>query len=149
MLNQKAPHFSELKKYLDSKKYNFLVLYFYPKDNTPSCTKEACSIRDNFAELEKSKIKIIGVSPDSSESHDKFKTKYELPFQLIPDEDKSLATSYGVWGEKSMYGRKYFGILRKTFIIDSSGKIIRVIDKVDTANHANQILDEMKNNKIF
>ena len=139
-----CPRFSELKKYF-STKYKYLALYFYPKDFTLGCTKEACSLRDAWTQLEKSKIKILGVSPDSQESHEKFKSKYKLPFDLIADENKELATAFDVWKEKNMYGRKYMGILRTTFIIDKEGKIISMINKVDTSNHARQIFEEIKN----
>jgi len=142
MLNKKAPQFQKLKEFL-SPKDKYLVLYFYPKDDTPGCTAEACSLRDNFSSLKKNNIKIIGVSPNSMTSHEKFKTKYNLPFKLLADEDKSLAKAFNVWKEKSMYGRKYMGIVRTTFIINSEGKIIKIIDKVDTKNHAQQILEEL------
>ena len=117
-----------------------LVLYFYPKDNTPGCTSEACDLRDNFKLLQKQGYEILGVSPDNETSHQKFINKFELPFSLIADTDHSIAEAYGAWGEKSMYGRKYFGILRKTFVIDAKGVITKIIEKVDTKNHSNQIL---------
>ncbi len=117
-----------------------LVLYFYPKDNTPGCTSEACDLRDNFKLLQKQGYEILGVSPDNETSHQKFINKFELPFSLIADTDHSIAEAYGAWGEKSMYGRKYFGILRKTFVIDEKGVITKIIEKVDTKNHSNQIL---------
>jgi peroxiredoxin Q/BCP len=117
-----------------------LVLYFYPKDDTPGCTAEACSLRDNYSELLKQGYAIVGVSPDNEKKHQKFIAKYELPFDLLADTDNKIATDYGVWVEKSMYGRKYMGIARTTFVIDEKGHISEIIDKVDTARHANQIL---------
>ena len=117
-----------------------LVLYFYPKDSTPGCTAEACDLRDNYKVLLKKGYEVLGVSPDSVKSHVKFIAKYELPFSLLADEDHSIAEAFGAWGEKMMYGRKYMGILRSTFIIDEKGKIETVIDKVDTKAHAQQIL---------
>ncbi len=118
-----------------------LVLYFYPKDDTPGCTAEACSLRDNYHVLQKQGYQILGVSPDNEKKHRKFIDKFELPFDLLADTDHAIAEAYGVWGEKSMYGRKYMGIIRTTFIIGADGKIEEIIDKVDTANHADQILD--------
>ncbi len=133
--NQKGESVS-LSDYKGSK----LVLYFYPKDDTPGCTAEACSLRDNYSALLKQGYKILGVSPDNEKKHQKFIEKYELPFDLLADTDNKVATDYGVWAEKSMYGRKYMGILRTTFIIDEKGIISEVIDKVDTKEHASQIL---------
>ncbi|MFN8258575.1 MAG: thioredoxin-dependent thiol peroxidase [Bacteroidales bacterium] len=120
-----------------------IILYFYPKDDTPGCTAEACDLRDNYATLKNKGFVVFGVSPDSEKSHNKFAEKYNLPFNLIPDTEKELAEAFGVWGEKSMYGKKYMGILRTTFVISENGIIEKVIDKVDTKNHANQILEEM------
>jgi len=117
-----------------------LVLYFYPKDDTPGCTKEACSLRDNYKALLKQGYEILGVSPDNEKKHQKFIDKYELPFDLLADTDQAVANAYGVWVEKSMYGRKYMGIARTTFIIDEKGVISEIIKKVDTAAHAEQIL---------
>jgi thioredoxin-dependent peroxiredoxin len=141
----KAPDFlyklagSEAKR-LKGKK---IILYFYPKDNTPGCTAEACSLRDNY-ELMKSKgFEVIGVSPDSEKSHEKFTEKFTLPFNLIADTEKEILQAYGVWGEKKMYGKSYMGVLRKTFIISEKGIIEKIIEKVDTKEHANQILKEM------
>ncbi|MCB9032632.1 MAG: thioredoxin-dependent thiol peroxidase [Chitinophagales bacterium] len=119
------------------------ILYFYPKDDTPGCTAEACSFRDNYESLTKKGYQVIGVSPDAEEKHDKFKTKYELPFHLVADTDKKIANAYGVWGLKKMYGKEYEGIFRTTFIIDTTGKIIKVIKKVDTKNATQQVLDEL------
>lgn len=120
-----------------------VILYFYPKDDTSGCTAEACNLRDNYASLTSMGFEVIGVSPDSVKSHTKFVTKYELPFHLVADEEKAIVESYGVWVEKSMYGRKYMGTDRKTFIIDESGNIIKVIQKVDTKNHTAQVLKEL------
>lgn len=119
-----------------------LVLYFYPKDSTPGCTAEACSLRDNFDALTAQGYKIVGVSPDSQASHLKFIAKNELPFTLISDPDHKLAEEMGVWGEKTLAGRKYMGILRTTFLVDGDGVITRVIGpkEIKTKIHAEQIL---------
>jgi len=118
-----------------------IVLYFYPKDNTPGCTAEACSLRDSYDDLQKIGYIIIGVSPDSLKSHKKFADKLALPFSLLADESKKILTDYGVWGEKQMYGKKYMGVIRTTFIIDENGIIDKIIAKVDTSKHGKQILD--------
>lgn len=117
-----------------------LVLYFYPKDDTPGCTAEACDLRDHHQTLKKQGYEILGVSPDDEKKHQKFISKYELPFDLLADTDHAVAEAYGVWTEKSMYGRKYMGIARTTFLIDGNGLIERIIEKVDTKAHAAQIL---------
>lgn len=117
-----------------------LVLYFYPKDDTPGCTAEACNLRDNYAAIKKAGYEILGVSPDNEKSHGKFIGKFDLPFSLLADTDKATSEAYGVWIEKSMYGRKYMGVNRVTFIIDEAGHIERIIDKVDTKDHTKQIL---------
>ena len=116
-----------------------LVLYFYPKDDTPGCTAEACSLRDNYHRLLAHGYTIYGVSPDNAKKHQKFIEKYELPFDLLTDEDHSIAELFGTWVEKSMYGRKYMGMARVTFIFEK-GVIADVIEKVDTKNHAEQLL---------
>ncbi len=116
-----------------------LVLYFYPKDDTPGCTAEACSLRDNYDRLLAHGYTIYGVSPDNAKKHQKFIEKYELPFDLLTDEDHSIAELFGTWVEKSMYGRKYMGMARVTFIFEN-GVITDVIEKVDTKNHAEQLL---------
>ena len=121
-----------------------VILYFYPKDSTPTCTVEACNLRDNFKALTKAGFEVIGVSADDVKSHDKFATKQELPFTLLADTDREVIEAYGVWGEKSMYGKKYMGIIRKTFVIDEKGKIAAIIDKVDAKNHTKQILDALQ-----
>ena len=111
-----------------------VVLYFYPKDDTSGCTKQACSFRDQYAEIEERNAVVLGVSPDGQASHQKFKSKYDLPFTLLVDEDHTIAEQYGVWGEKSMYGREYMGILRSHFVIDEQGKIVDVRIKVRPAD---------------
>ncbi|MEY3593281.1 MAG: hypothetical protein RL041_253 [Bacteroidota bacterium] len=116
-----------------------LVLYFYPKDDTPGCTAEACSLRDNYQDLISQGYAILGVSPDTEAKHQKFIAKYNLPFDLLADIDNTVALAYGVWVEKSMYGRKYMGIARTTFVIDEQGNLAEIIEKVDTKNHATQI----------
>ncbi len=123
-----------------------LVLYFYPKDNTSGCTAEACSLRDNYAALRKQGYEVIGVSVDSEASHRKFIEKYELPFPLIADTDKKLVEAMGVWGEKSMYGRKYMGTFRTTFLINEEGIIERIFlpKEIKTKTHGEQILAAMK-----
>ena len=145
----KAPGFSftgadgiahSLGEYLGKK----VILYFYPKDNTPGCTLEACSLRDGYDDLRSKGFEVIGVSADSAGSHEGFKTKFNLPFVLVSDTDKSVLNAYGVWGEKKFMGRKFMGILRTTFIIDEKGLIANVIDKVNTKDHAKQILEEME-----
>lgn len=118
-----------------------LVLYFYPKDDTPGCTAEACNLRDNYESLKKAGYEILGVSVDGEKSHQKFIGKYQLPFRLLADVEKKTVEAYGVWVEKSLYGKKYYGTARTTFIIDSNGRIERIIEKVDTKNHAEQILN--------
>ncbi len=117
-----------------------VVLYFYPRDMTPGCTAEACSLRDNYTTLRKAGYEILGVSSDDEKSHRKFIEKEKLPFRLLADTDKSLQAKYGTWVEKSMYGRKYMGTARVTFLINEGGVIDEVIEKVDTKNHATQIL---------
>jgi peroxiredoxin Q/BCP len=119
-----------------------LVLYFYPKDNTPGCTAEACSLRDNYTDLRKAGYEVLGVSTDSASSHQKFIAKQNLPFSLIADTDKKLSETFGTWGEKSLYGKQYMGMLRTTFLIDETGTITRIIlpKEVNTKEHASQII---------
>ncbi len=119
-----------------------LVLYFYPKDDTPGCTAQACSLRDNYQTFLSKGYAVLGVSPDSVKKHVKFQDKYSLPFSLLADEDHALSTAYGVWGEKKFMGRTYMGIHRTTFVIDENGKIERIIAKVDTGNHAEQVFEQ-------
>jgi thioredoxin-dependent peroxiredoxin len=121
-----------------------VILYFYPKDDTPGCTAEACNLRDNYAEITKKGISVIGVSPDDEKSHLKFAGKYNLPFPLIADTSREIMESYGVWGEKNMYGRKVFGIMRTTFLIDEEGIVEKVFQKVDTKNHTEQIFKKLE-----
>ena len=117
-----------------------VILYFYPKDNTPGCTAESCNLRDNYEELQKQGYVVLGISSDSEKSHLKFIAKYELPFSLIADTDKSIHEQFGTWVEKSMYGRTYMGTARTTFVIDENGVISEIIAKVKTKDHAAQIL---------
>ena len=121
-----------------------VVLYFYPKDDTPGCTAEACGFRDNYQFLSSQGYEVIGVSTDDEKSHKKFETKYILPFTLIADSDQQIVNSYGVWVEKNMYGKKYMGTQRTTFIIDAEGTISHIIGKVDTKNSSQQVLDLLK-----
>ena len=116
-----------------------IVLYFYPKDNTPGCTAQACNLNENLTSLEAQGFQVIGVSIDSNSSHTKFKSKYNLQFPLLSDPEHQLAESFGVWVEKSMYGKQYMGVARTTFIISSTGIITDIIEKVDTKNHSSQI----------
>jgi thioredoxin-dependent peroxiredoxin len=118
-----------------------VVLYFYPKDDTPGCTKEACSFRDADDVYKEKNIRVLGVSTDSEKSHQKFISKFSLPFDLLADADKKIVEDYGVWGEKSMYGRKYMGTNRKTFLIGEDGKIVKVFDKVKVDEHADEVLE--------
>lgn len=118
-----------------------VVLYFYPKDDTPGCTKEACSFRDSFSQFKKKGIAVLGVSPDSEASHQKFVTKYKLPFTLLADTDRSIAEAYGVWGEKKFMGRTYMGVHRSTFLIDEKGKIRKIFEKVKPEEHASEVLE--------
>jgi thioredoxin-dependent peroxiredoxin len=118
-----------------------VVLYFYPKDDTPGCTAEACNLRDNWDSFLKKGFAVIGVSPDNEKSHKGFAKKYDLPFPLIADTEKKILNDYGVWGEKQMYGRTFLGVIRTTFIIDEKGIIEKIIKKVDTGEHTKQIFD--------
>ncbi len=128
----------ELKQFKGKK----LILYFYPKDSTPGCTAEACSLRDASDELDENGYAVVGVSADSQKSHLNFATKQQLNFPLIADTDHKILEAYEAWGEKSLYGRKYMGILRKTFVINEKGNIERIIEKVNTKSHAQQIFEE-------
>ncbi len=120
-------------------KGKIVILYFYPKDSTPGCTAEACDFRDNYQSLVAQGIEVLGVSVDDEKSHQKFITKYDLPFTLLADTDQKIVNSYGVWAEKNMYGKKYMGINRTTFIIDEEGNIAHIIKKVDTKNSTAQV----------
>ncbi|HOJ73300.1 MAG TPA: thioredoxin-dependent thiol peroxidase [Phycisphaerae bacterium] len=123
-----------------------VVLYFYPKDNTSGCTKEACGFRDAHELYQQAGIQVLGVSPDSVASHQKFASKYALPFPLIGDEDKQICEAYGVWQEKSMYGRKYMGVARTTFVIDKQGRIAHIFEKVKTTGHDQEVLEWIRAN---
>jgi peroxiredoxin Q/BCP len=116
-----------------------VILYFYPRDNTPGCTAEACNLRDNYRELLKKGFSVLGVSPDTEKSHKGFATKYSLPFPLISDTTKKILSDYGAWGEKNIYGKIVIGVLRSTFIIDEKGYIEKIVSKVDTGAHTEQI----------
>jgi peroxiredoxin Q/BCP len=121
-----------------------VVLYFYPKDDTPGCTKEACSFRDDYSAYEEAGVVILGVSPDTPKSHTKFKAKYQLPFTLLADEDHQVCDLYGVWGPKKFMGREYTGVLRTTFLIGPEGKILRVFENVKPADHSAEILEALE-----
>jgi peroxiredoxin Q/BCP len=145
-VGQKAPYFEAYdqngkKVTLNDFNGKKLVLYFYPKDNTPGCTEQACNLRDNLEKLQAMGYHIVGVSTDDTESHKKFADKYSLNFTLLADVDKKIVQDYGVWVEKSMYGKKYFGTARTTFLIDENGIIEKIIEKVKTKDHATQILE--------
>jgi peroxiredoxin Q/BCP len=118
-----------------------VILYFYPKDNTPTCTTEACNFRDNYQSLLGKGFAVIGVSTDTEKSHKRFEKKFSLPFPLIADPDRKIVEQYDLWAEKMLFGRKYMGTLRTTFVIDPKGKIIAVIDKVDSKNSSQQVID--------
>jgi peroxiredoxin Q/BCP len=133
--NQKGEKVS-LKDYKGQK----LVLFFYPKDMTPTCTVEACNLRDNVSLLAKQGIQVIGISPDDVKSHEKFSAQQQLPYPILADDQKKVVEKYGVWGEKSLYGNKYMGVLRTTFLINEKGVIVEIIDKVKSKDHAAQIL---------
>ena len=120
-----------------------LVLYFYPKDNTPGCTAESCDLRDHYDQFIKEGFEVVGVSADNEKSHQNFIAKYQLPFRLISDTGKKVLEDYGAWGEKKNYGKVYMGVLRKTFIIDEKGIILRIIEKVKTKEHSTQIFEEL------
>jgi thioredoxin-dependent peroxiredoxin len=144
-VGDKAPDFSI--KNQDGKEYSLkdyagkkVVLYFYPKDDTPGCTAESCNLRDNYSSLKKKGYEVIGISVDNEKSHKKFANKFSLPFNLLADTEKKVVNDYGVWGEKMLFGRKYMGIIRTTFIIDEKGKIEKIIHDVETADHTAQVL---------
>jgi len=120
-----------------------VVLYFYPRDNTPGCTAEACDLRDNYSQFIEQGFEIIGVSADSEKSHIKFKSKYGLPFRLISDVDRKVLQDYGAWGEKKLYGKSFLGVIRLTFIINEEGYVEKIIEKVKTKEHSKQIFAEL------
>jgi peroxiredoxin Q/BCP len=135
---------NEKKHRLSDYKGNPVLLYFYPKDDTPGCTTEACEFRDDYDEYEKAGVVILGVSPDSPKSHKKFKEKYDLPFTLLSDNDHQLCEQFGVWAKKKMYGREYFGVLRTSFLIDSEGKLVEIFENVKPKGHSQQVLAALK-----
>ena len=144
-VGQKAPDFTVMddqgeKVKLADLKGKKVVLYFYPKDDTPGCTKEACAFRDGIDKIKKRGAVVLGVSADSMESHKKFKSKFDLNFPLLADSDKKMIEAYGVWKEKSMYGKKYMGIERTTFLIDENGKIAHIFPKVKVDQHYEEVL---------
>ena len=144
-IGDKAPEFSTTNqngKEMDLKTFKGkkLVLYFYPKDNTPTCTTESCNLRDNYQRFINNGFEVVGVSPDGEKSHQKFIKKYELPFDLLADTDHSISEAFGVWQEKSMFGKKYMGIARTTFVLDEKGNITDIIEKVKAKEHTEQIL---------
>ena len=128
----------------DFKGKKHVVLYFYPKDNTPGCTIEACELRDDHKKIARTDAVVLGVSPDSLASHDKFIDKFDLPFILLSDEDKELCKAYGCWIKKSMYGKEYMGVARNTFVIGKNGKILKIFEKVKPEGHAKEVLDVLK-----
>lgn len=147
-VGQKAPAFSLMneageKVSLKSIAGKKVVLYFYPKDDTPGCTQESCDFRDNFARLKKTGVVVLGVSKDSEASHQKFKTKYNLPFSLLSDTEGKMCEAYGVWQEKNNYGKKYMGIVRTTFLLDEAGKITKIYPKVSVKGHVDEVLKDI------
>jgi thioredoxin-dependent peroxiredoxin len=148
-VGDKAPNFNlpdqDGKKHkLSDYKEAWLLIYFYPKDNTPGCTTESCSLRDSFPNLRKLDLEVIGVSPDSIESHRKFADRFDLPFTLLSDTEKTMLNDYEVWAEKSMYGKTYWGVLRTSFLIAPGGKIAKIYEKVKPADHADEIAKDLK-----
>lgn len=148
-VGQKAPDFTLFDQYnkkhsLSENKGDWILIYFYPKDNTPGCTTEACAIRDDFPEFAKLGIKIFGISKDSVESHEKFAKKLNLPFTLLSDNEIKVMKKYGVWCLKKMMGREYFGTIRTSFLIDPEGKIAKIYSKVKPATHAKEVLADLQ-----
>lgn len=147
----KAPAFSGLNQNgeeisLDDFKGKKLILYFYPKDNTPGCTAESCNLNDNYQMWLSKGFEVLGISPDKVAAHKKFADKFQFGFNLVADPETTILQAYGVWGEKSMYGRKYMGVMRTTFVIDENGIILDIFEKVDTKNHTEQIIKELELN---
>lgn len=138
----KLPDFDGKKISLSDFRGKRVVVYFYPKDDTPGCTKEACAFRDDYSLYIKNDIVIIGISKDGGASHKKFIDKYKLPFLLLSDEDKEIMIKYGAWGEKNMYGKITVGVIRKTFLIDEEGKIVKIYGRVRVPGHSDKILEE-------
>lgn len=148
-IGDKAPEFTGLNQKgelisLSSFNGKKLILYFYPKDNTPGCTAESCNLNDNYALWLSKGYEVVGISPDSIVSHKKFADKFHFGFNLIADTDTKILQAYGVWGEKSMYGRSYMGVMRTTFVINANGIIEEIFDKVDTKNHSDQIIKALE-----
>lgn len=149
-VGQLAPNFSlpdqsRKEHKLSDYKGSWVLIYFYPKDDTPGCTKEACFIRDNFPKFTKSKAKVFGISKDSVKSHAKFAKKYKLPFTLLADEDKNVMKKYGVWAKKKFMGREYMGTIRTSFLINPEGKIAKIYENVKPETHAEEVLKDLKN----
>jgi len=143
--NTKAPDFELInnkgeKISLSNFKGKSVILYFYPKDNTPGCTTEACNFRDDYEDYRKQDVEIIGISPDNVKSHAKFTSKHALPFLLLADEEHKVCKMYGVWGKKKMFGKEYFGVLRTTFLIDKDGNIVKTFKGVKPANHSKEVI---------
>ena len=148
-IGQKAPGFhlpDQAGKEHDLKDYagKWVLLYFYPKDDTPGCTVEACTLRDNFPKFKKMKAVVLGVSADAVKKHAKFAEKYDLPFTLLSDEKKEMLGDYGVWAKKKFMGREYMGILRNSYLIDPQGKIAKIYEGVKPAQHAEEVLQDLK-----
>jgi peroxiredoxin Q/BCP len=144
-IGQKAPNFETINQDGNTVKLSDfagkkIVMYFYPKDNTPTCTTQACNLRDNYATLQAKGYTVLGVSVDNAKSHKKFQTKFELPFDLLDDSAQKIVNDYGVWVEKMMYGKAYMGTLRTTFLIDETGIITDIIEKVESKRHSEQIV---------
>ncbi len=148
-IGDRAPEFSlsdqeGSKRNLRDYRSQWLLLYFYPKDDTSGCTKEACAVRDNFPDFQMLKLQVLGISGDSIESHKKFAAKYRLPFPLLSDEKKETVTRYGVWGKKKFMGRQYMGIFRTSFLIDPQGKIAKIYLNVKPESHIQEVLEDLK-----
>ena len=148
LLNKNIPDFklnNQDDKLIESKNFigNWTLLYFYPKDDTPGCTQQACGIRDNYESFQKAKVSIYGINADSSKSHKKFKEKYELPFDLLSDPERTVIEMFEVWGEKSFMGKKYTGIFRNSFLINPEGILVKIYENVKPAEHADTILKDV------
>lgn len=152
-INQRAPDFTlpdqdGIKHKLSNYLGKWVLIYFYPKDDTPGCTTEACTLQDNLPKFGKMSAQIFGISVDNVASHKKFADKYKLKFTLLADEEKKVVEQYGVWQEKSMYGRKYVGTVRTSFLINPEGKIVKIYEKVKPADHASEVLQDLKEFKV-
>jgi peroxiredoxin Q/BCP len=148
-VGQQAPDFMLLDEkgqihHLSDYQGKYVLLYFYPKDDTPGCTTEACNFRDDYSQYDDANVIILGVSPDSPQSHAKFKNKYNLPFTLLADEDHKVCDLFGVWGPKKSFGKEYEGVHRTTYLINPDGRIQKVYEKVSPANHSVEVLDELR-----